>query len=949
MKSSDKIQPDRRARKKKPDALTIEQLASLQTKTHEAEDRFQVIFDNSPDGMVIIDPTENAEGPWLIEDCNKSFCETNGYERSELIGKNIRVVFNETATEIELPNKSHEKIRGGAGNGKTRRREYYRRLKQGPIRIEETHKRKDGSTFRIQSSLCLVTLGGQKRVLAVDRDITEDEQAEEMLRASEARYHRLFEAARDGILILDAETGMVVNVNPFLVEMLGYSREQFLGKRIWELGFFKDIAANKSNFEELQQKEFIQYDNLPLETAKGRLINVEFDSHVYQVDHDKIIQCNIRDTTERKRAEKELITTNKELAFQNAEKEKRAAELIVANKELAFQNEEKEKRAAELIVANKELAFQNEEKEKRAAELIVANKELTFQNDEKEKRAAELVVANKELAFQNDEKEKRAAELVIANKELTFQNEEKEKRAAELIVANKELAFQNEEKEKRAAELSTAVQNLKRDEDLLRETGAMAKVGGGEINPNDMTWRWTEEVFRIHELEPGRMIPVEEGINYYAPDSRPIIREAIYKALATGEGWDIELPFITAKGKHLWVRSMGRPEMKDGKTSRILSIFQDITERKRVEMETVHRLQNIQALHAIDQAISGSLDLNLTLSIALDQVVSQLNVDAADVLLLNPHSQTLEYIAGRGFRSKAIEKTHLRLSDGLAGLAALERRLVSADDLRTGNKEFVRAELLAGEDFHSYHGVPLITKGQVKGVLEVFQRSHRTVDDEWLSFLETLGGQVAIAVDSASLFIDLQRSNIDLFNAFDSTIEGWSHALDLRDKETEDHTLRVTEMTLRLARAAGMTEEELVHVRRGALLHDIGKMGVPDNILLKPDKLTDEEWVVMRKHPTFAFELLSPIAYLQRALDIPYCHHEKWDGMGYPRGLKGEQIPLMARIFAVADVWDALTSDRPYRKAWPRDKALQYIREQSGKYFDPHIVKNFLEIVPDEK
>jgi putative nucleotidyltransferase with HDIG domain len=539
--------------------------------------------------------------------------------------------------------------------------------------------------------------------------------------------------------------------------------------------------------------------------------------------------------------------------------------------------------------------------------------------------------------------------LIIANKELAFQHEDKEKRAAELIIANKELAFQNEEKEKRAAELSTAVQNLKRDEDLLRETGALAKVGGGEINLNDMTWRWTEEVFRIHEIEPGRLLSVEEGINYYAPEARPIIRKALNNALATGEGWDIELPFITAKGKQLWVRSMGTTEMKDGKTSRILGIFQDITERKRVEMETVHRLQNIQALHAIDQAISGSLDLHLTLSVALDQVVSQLNVDAADVLLLNPHTQTLEYISGRGFRSKAIEKTHLRLGEGLAGHAALERRLVNVDDLRTVKEEFVRADLLAGEDFNCYHGVPLITKGQVKGVLEVFQRSHRTVDDEWLSFFETLGGQVAIALDSASLFIDLQRSNIDLFNAFDSTIEGWSHALDLRDKETENHTLRVTEITLKLARTAGMTEEELVHVRRGALLHDIGKMGVPDNILLKPDKLTDEEWVAMRKHPTFAFELLSPIAYLRRALDIPYCHHEKWDGTGYPRGLKGEQIPLAARIFAVVDVWDALSSDRPYRKAWPQDKVLQYIREQSGKHFDPHIVEIFLKTAPGDE
>jgi putative nucleotidyltransferase with HDIG domain len=285
------------------------------------------------------------------------------------------------------------------------------------------------------------------------------------------------------------------------------------------------------------------------------------------------------------------------------------------------------------------------------------------------------------------------------------------------------------------------------------------------------------------------------------------------------------------------------------------------------------------------------------------------------------------------------------LGEGHAGRVALEQRLISVHDLRKEIKTFVRADLLAGEEFDCYHGVPLITKGQIKGVLEVFLRSHCTVDAEWLHFLETLAGQVAIAVDNASLFADLQHSNTELFNAFDSTIEGWSRALDLRDKETENHTQRVTDMTLKVARAAGITEAELVHVRRGALLHDIGKMGVPDNILLKPDKLTDEEWVAMRKHPTFAFELLSPIAFLHSALDIPYCHHEKWDGSGYPRGLKGEQIPLAARLFAVVDVWDALRSDRPYRAAWPEEKVREHIRSLAGTHFDPKAVELFLKMM----
>ena len=185
---------------------------------------------------------------------------------------------------------------------------------------------------------------------------------------------------------------------------------------------------------------------------------------------------------------------------------------------------------------------------------------------------------------------------------------------------------------------------------------------------------------------------------------------------------------------------------------------------------------------------------------------------------------------------------------------------------------------------------------------------------------------------------------MELAIAYDATIEGWSRAMDLRDKETEGHTKRVVDMTMRLSSYFGFAGEALMQIRRGALLHDIGKLGVPDNILLKPGTLTDEEWVIMQKHPTFAFEMLSPIHYLNQAINIPYCHHEKWDGTGYPRGLSGERIPLEARIFAVVDVWDALTSDRPYRKAWSREKTIEYIRSLSGTHFDPEVVKRFMEL-----
>ncbi|MBI3359570.1 MAG: GAF domain-containing protein, partial [Chloroflexi bacterium] len=367
-------------------------------------------------------------------------------------------------------------------------------------------------------------------------------------------------------------------------------------------------------------------------------------------------------------------------------------------------------------------------------------------------------------------------------------------------------------------------------------------------------------------------------------------------------------------------------------------------ENARLFDDAERRLRQTQALNNIDRAIGGSTDLRFTLKTVLDEVTSQLQVDAGDILLLNPHTHTLEYGAGRGFHTQALQHTRLRLGEGYAGRAALERRFVSVPDLRQRTTDLLRSPYFVSEAFIAYYGVPLSAKGQVVGVLEIFHRAPLSPDREWLDFLEALAGQAALAIDNATLFEGLERSNVELALAYDATIEGWSRALDLRDKETEGHTQRVTNLTVRLARALGLSQAELVHIRRGALLHDIGKMGVPDGILLKAGALTDQEWAVMRRHPVYAYEMLSPIAYLRPALDIPYCHHEKWDGTGYPRGLKGDQIPLAALIFAVVDVWDALRSDRPYRVAWPEEKVREHIRQQSGTHFDPKVVEKFLQM-----
>ncbi len=353
--------------------------------------------------------------------------------------------------------------------------------------------------------------------------------------------------------------------------------------------------------------------------------------------------------------------------------------------------------------------------------------------------------------------------------------------------------------------------------------------------------------------------------------------------------------------------------------------------------QTEQRLKRLSALASIDRAISSSFDMMVSFEILVSNVISQLKMDAADVLLYNPYSQLLEYSTGQGFLTDAIKSAVLRLGESLAGEAAVTREMVVVKNLIAANISFANQQL-AAEGFVTYYGVPLIAKGELRGVLEVFSRSQHTPDDDWINFLKSLAEQAAIAIDNTEMFENLRRSNMELGMAYNATIEGWSRALDLRDKETEGHTLRVTEITEKLARSFGLPENQIKYIRWGALLHDIGKMGVPDGILLKPGPLNDEEWVVMCMHPKYAFEMLAPIGYLTQAIDIPYCHHEKWDGTGYPRGLKGEQIPLSARIFAVVDIWDALSSDRPYRKAWPQEKVMEHIRNLSGTHLDPKVV-----------
>lgn len=610
------------------------------------------------------------------------------------------------------------------------------------------------------------------------------------LKDSELHYRRLFETAQDGILFLDAETGMIEEVNQYLIKMLGFSSEELKAKKLWEVGAFRNIKASKEAFDVLREDEYIRFDNMPLKTKSRHLIQVEFIGNVYFVNGKKVIQCIIRDNTEHKRTLAAL-----------------------------------------------------QENEKKYRDLVNQSPDGMF-----------IIGISGKLLLVNT---------VMCNQLLYSEQEFLSMKIWDILTKQYYKQYRN----------------------------------------------------RLKKILNGKSI---------------------------GEAAEYE---VRGKdGKTHYIEVISAPHYNRKNLVGFQGIARDISQRKQDERKIRQQLSHLTALSAIDRAINASFNMNLTLTEVLIHVTTELEIDAADILLFHTPSPLFELSAERGFRTKYLLKTQIPIEVSYAGRVILDRKLVHIPNLRDEPDNLFPKEFLDEERFVCYFGVPLIVKGQVKGVLEIFHRSTLEPDTDWFDFLNAMAGQAAIAIESSNLFEGLQRSNIELGLAYDATIEGWSRALDLRDRETQWHTQRTTAMTVNLARFLGLDEADLVQVRWGALLHDIGKMGVPDKILHKTSPLTDEEWVVMKMHPTYAYEMLAPIRYLRLALDIPYCHHERWDGTGYPNGLKSTQIPLTARIFAVVDVWDSLTSERPYRAAWTEKKAREHIRVSAGTHFDPQVVDAFMQI-----
>ncbi|RMF50907.1 MAG: PAS domain S-box protein, partial [Anaerolineae bacterium] len=367
-------------------------------------------------------------------------------------------------------------------------------------------------------------------------------------------------------------------------------------------------------------------------------------------------------------------------------------------------------------------------------------------------------------------------------------------------------------------------------------------------------------------------------------------------------------------------------------------------QRVRLLQNTRKQLQRINALHTIDMAIASSVDINITLNILLEQLTNSLPVEAVIVSMYSPRDNTLKPVQHRNLPKGTRLSMTRRLTTHYIATVMRTRKPLIIPDLRKATQPLDELGRLLSQVYSGYACLPLLAKGKINGVLEIYSREVFHPNAEWMEFLNILSGQAAIAIENATLFTNLQRSKDELTVSYESALLGWSRSLAIRHREPPEHAERVAQLAFDLAHLMGIRDEAVLRsLRYGAWLHDVGKLGIPEEILHKSEHLNEEECAIFRRTPEFARRFLQDIPLLEEASVIPVYRYECWDGSGYPEGLSGELIPLPARIFAVVHTWDARREERHYAPALSREERIAYLQEQAGKQFDPHIVQVFLE------
>lgn len=782
-------------------------------------------------------------------------------------------------------------------------------------------------------------------MVSLSLEAVERRQAEEKLAESEERYRNLVETSPDAIFLADPD-GVILFCNARMAEAFGYqSTHELIGATITDLVVSSDQEKLHQDMQDVLKSGVLHQ----FEYNFRRRDNTTFSGEIsFSFVQDRV-KRNIlgftgilRDITDRKRSQEQMN-------LQSAALEAAANAIIITDRDgnilwvnsaftalTGYHTEEVIGKNTRLLKSNRQSPQFYQSMWRTILNGEVWHGELFNRRKDGSVYPEEMTVTP---VCTSDGRE--VTHFIAIKQDITFRRQREREQAALISVATA-LRTASTRSEMVTILLSQLLEFLDAQGAAfitrLTESGeGLCELGMGE-------WRdWV-----------GKHIPVGEGITglvfetgqyYYTND---FINDP--KLFYRGQTANLEcaacVPLIVQGGQIIGAVWIGRHvEFTDAVLRTIMGIVDigaNAIQRAALYEEARRRIQRLAALHNIDMAITASVGLDNILNTLLEQVMLQLDADATAVLLFDHSRRSLQYFARRGFRS--LKQDEARQGCRAAHQVVKDRQMLAIQDISLASKDLFEYLPVNEERFSAYHAVPLLAKGQPQGVLEVFHRRVFHADGEWLDFLEMLAGQAAIAVDNAMLFDKQQQAHLELTQSYDATLEGWARALELRDLETLEHTRRVTDMVQALARAMGIPEEQLVHIRRGALLHDIGKLAIPDSVLLKASELNEEEWVIMKLHPVYAYQLLYPIPYLRPALEIPYCHHERWDGTGYPRGLRGEEIPLAARIFAVVDVWDALLSDRPYRKAWTPSQVRAYLHKRAGQHFDPQVVATFFRL-----
>ncbi len=723
----------------------------------------------------------------------------------------------------------------------------------------------------------------------------ERKQAEDALRAEGQKYRSLFQASRDAVFLETLE-GQIIDCNEMACQMFGYTKEEFKSLTLLDLlpndlpitipDLVEKVLANGSfNIESKNRRK------------DGTVFPVEVSSVLTVIDELRLSVVYVRDLTEAKAALKSLQES--EGKFRSLAETTSAIIVIHRGEEFLYTNP----------AFREMIGYSEADLMKMPFESI-----LTPEVQEYARKKA------KERLQGRDVETRYQMKVVTSSGSARW-----------LDVTSGLIDYEGQK-----AIMITALDFTERkqfEDDLRLQSTALAAAANAIVITNpDGVITWANPAFskltgyEFDELINHNINILDSGAN------PPDLFHKLEKEIKKGNDWHGEV-INRRKDGSLYVEEVSITPVKNesGCIIHFVEIKQDITERK-------EHARELEAIAAVSEAIRTSITKAELLPIIMHEI-SQL-LGSQDIYLAWKDQLSTDMIiqAGDGIWEQKIG-SRVPADEGVVGRLRRTRDVhIEHDQNRLRFGETTRRS----EKFDSIAGVPLLVQGIFMGAIVVGFKREETKED--IQVLSAIGNMVASAINRAELFEQTRHQALMLTRAYDATIEGWAHALELRDKETEGHTQRVINITLRLCQALGVPGSEMEQIRRGVILHDIGKMGIPDGILLKEGALTESEWVVMKRHPVYAHDLLVNIPYLQGAMDIPHYHHERWDGSGYPHGLKGEDIPLMARIFAVVDVWDALTSDRPYRKAWDREDTRKYIAGNAGILFDPKVVRKFLDL-----